>query len=100
MMKKISEWPNGSIRWRLADRDALECTPDLGRGMASERQLMTIMTRRYDIELIKQLYQSGVNIGSSDSSLTAILYPYDAQAGSYIDALQQSKVASLKLQTK
>jgi ubiquinone/menaquinone biosynthesis C-methylase UbiE len=68
---------------------------------------MTIMTRRYDIELIKQLYQSGVNIsewvrndeGSSDSSLTAILYSYDAQAGSYLDALQESKVASLKLQT-
>jgi uncharacterized protein YbaR (Trm112 family) len=62
------------------------------------------MTRLYDVELIKRLYQSGVNIsewvrndeGSSDSSLTAILYSYDAQAGSYIDALKQSSVASLK----
>ena len=66
----------------------------------------TIMTRRYDVGLIRQLYQSGVNIsewvrndeGSSDSSLTAILYSYDAQAGSYIDALKQSNVASLKIQ--
>jgi uncharacterized protein YbaR (Trm112 family) len=64
------------------------------------------MTRRYDVELIKQLYQRGVNIsewvrndeGSADSSLTAILYSYDAQAGSYIDALKQSNVASLKIQ--
>jgi uncharacterized protein YbaR (Trm112 family) len=64
------------------------------------------MTRRYDVELIKRLYQSGVNIsewvrndeGSADSSLTAILYSYDAQAGSYIDALNQSTVASVKIQ--
>jgi uncharacterized protein YbaR (Trm112 family) len=64
------------------------------------------MTRRYDVELIKRLYQSGVNIsewvrndeGSADSSLTAILYSYDAQAGSYIDALKQSNVASVKIQ--
>lgn len=64
------------------------------------------MTRRYDVELIKRLYQSGVNIsewvrndeGSSDSSLTAILYSYDAQAGSYIDALKHANVASLKIQ--
>lgn len=56
--------------------------------------------------MIKHLYRSGVNIsewvrndeGSSDSSLTAILYSYDAQAGSYIDALKQSNVASLKAQ--
>lgn len=56
--------------------------------------------------MIKRLYQSGVNIsewvrndeGSADSSLTAILYSYDAQAGSYIDALKQSTVASLKIQ--
>jgi hypothetical protein len=64
------------------------------------------MTRRYDVELIKRLYQSGVNIsewvrndeGNSDSSLTAILYSDDAQAGSYIDALKESNVASLKTQ--
>jgi uncharacterized protein YbaR (Trm112 family) len=62
------------------------------------------MTRRYDSELIRQLYRRGVNIsdwvrndeGSLDSSLTAILYSYDAQAGSYIDALQQPNVASVK----
>jgi len=64
------------------------------------------MTHRYDIGLIRQLYRDGVNIsewvrndeGSSDSSLTAILYSYDAQAGSYIDALRQPNATSLKRQ--
>jgi uncharacterized protein YbaR (Trm112 family) len=62
------------------------------------------MTKKYDTELIRELYRSGANIsewvrkheGSAENSLTAILYSYDAQAGSYVEALRQPEVASLK----
>ena len=62
------------------------------------------MTQKYDAEVIRQLYRSGANISewvrkherSSDNSLSAILYSYDAQAGSYVDAFMQPEVASLK----
>jgi hypothetical protein len=61
------------------------------------------MPKKYGA-LIRELYRSGVNIsewvrkheGDEENSLTAILYSYDAQAGSYVDALRHPDVASMK----
>ena len=59
---------------------------------------------KYDAREIRALYDQGENItrwvqsqeGTDRNSVTAILYSYDAQAGSYIDNLKDSAASALK----
>jgi hypothetical protein len=59
---------------------------------------------KYDVREIRALYDQGENItrwvqsqeGTDRNSVTAILYPYDAQAGSYIDNLKDCAARALK----
>ena len=59
---------------------------------------------KYDAREIRALYDRGYNItrwvqsqeGTDRNSVTAILYSYDAQAGSYIDNLKGSAALALK----
>lgn len=59
---------------------------------------------KYDAREIRALYDRGENItrwiqsreGTDRNSITAILYSYDAQAGSYIDSLKDPAALALK----
>jgi SAM-dependent methyltransferase len=59
---------------------------------------------KYDAREIRALYDKGENItrwiqareGADRNSITAILYSYDMQAGSYIDQLQDPSARALK----
>jgi ubiquinone/menaquinone biosynthesis C-methylase UbiE/uncharacterized protein YbaR (Trm112 family) len=59
---------------------------------------------KYDAREIRALYDRGENItrwiqvreGADSNSPTAILYSYDTQAGSYVDALRDPAVRALK----
>lgn len=59
---------------------------------------------KYDAREIRALYDRGENItrwiqtreGADSNSTTAILYSYDAQAGSYVDALKDPAAQALK----
>ena len=59
---------------------------------------------KYDAREIRALYDRGENItrwiqaheGADSNSVTAILYSYDAQAGSYVDALKEPAARALK----
>ena len=59
---------------------------------------------KYDAREIRALYDRGENIthwiqtreGADNNSVTAILYSYDAQAGSYVDALKDASARTLK----
>ena len=68
-----------------------------------ERGSEFILTK-YDAREIRAIYDRGENItrwiqtreGANNNSSTAILYSYDAQAGSYVDALKDPAARALK----
>ena len=59
---------------------------------------------KYDAREIRALYDRGENVtrwiqskeGTDRNSVTAILYSYDAQAGSYVDNLKDPATRKLK----
>ena len=59
---------------------------------------------KYDAREIRALYDRGENVtrwiqaheGADSNSVTAILYSYDAQSGSYVDALKEPATRALK----
>src|SRR5262245_45692812 len=65
---------------------------------------MELIVAKYDAREIRALYDKGENIthwfqsreGTDGNSATAILYSYDAQAGSYVDALKDQAARTLK----
>jgi hypothetical protein len=63
-----------------------------------------LVTIKYDAREIRAVYQSGQNVtqwirareNSFQNSETSILYSYDAQAGTYVGAMENPDVADLK----